>query len=69
FIFCASNTKVVTNINGQKGPVKRKSPEHIDGFVSFVIGHLESMTLMDDIGDTEDYKNMLAKLYKLKKKV
>lgn len=68
FIFCASNTKVVTNINGQKGPVKRKSPEHIDGFVSFVIGHLESMTLMDDVGDTDQYKDMLAKLYKLKKK-
>lgn len=63
FIFCASNTKVVTNINNLKAPSKRKSPEHIDGFVAFLIGHKESMKMMDDIGNEEDYREMLQKLY------
>lgn len=63
FVFCASNTKVVTNINNLKAPSKRKSPEHIDGFVAFLIGHKESMKMMDDIGNEEDYREMLQKLY------
>ena len=66
FVFCTNNAKVVTNINNQKAPSKRKSPEHIDGFVAFLIGHKESMTLMDDVGSEEDYAEYLKNLYKRK---
>lgn len=68
FLFCVSNTKVITNINSQKLPSKRKSPEHIDGFVAFLVGHKESMTLMDDAGNEDEYRAMLDKLYKTRKK-
>jgi phage terminase large subunit-like protein len=47
FVFCASNAKVVTNINNLKAPSKRKSPEHIDGFVAFLIAHKETLNMMD----------------------
>lgn len=47
FIFCASNAKIVTNINNLKAPSKRKSPEHIDGFVAFLIAHKETLNMMD----------------------
>lgn len=47
FIFCASNAKIVTNINNLKTPSKRKSPEHIDGFVAFLIAHKETLNMMD----------------------
>lgn len=62
-LFCISNTKVITNINNQKTPSKRKSPEHIDGFVAFLIGHKESMNMMDDIGNEDEYRAMLSKIY------
>ncbi|MHC5215406.1 terminase large subunit [Enterococcus sp. LJL128] len=66
FIFCTNNAKVVTNINNQKAPSKRKSPEHIDGFVAFLIGHKESMTLMDDVGNEEENIEYIRQLYKRK---
>jgi len=46
-IFCANNAKVVTNINNMKTPSKRKSVEHIDGFVAFLIAHKESLNMME----------------------
>lgn len=64
FIMCANNTKVVTNINNQKAPSKRKSVEHIDGFVAFLIGHKESMTVMMDVGDEDEYVDYLKTLYR-----
>lgn len=64
FIFCTSNCKVVTNINNLKAPSKRKSPEHIDGFVAFLIGHKESMNLMDYVGNDDEYIEMLHRIYK-----
>lgn len=67
FIFCCSNAKVITNIQGEKVPSKRKSPEHIDGFVAFLIGHKDSMNLMDDVGDEDSYKEMIEKYYGKKK--
>ena len=55
-IFCASNAKVVTNINNLKAPSKRKSPEHIDGFVAFLIGHKETLNMMSETMDgLDDY--------------
>ncbi|WLR54294.1 terminase large subunit [Mesobacillus subterraneus] len=48
FVFCASNAKVVANINNQKTPSKRKSPEHIDGFVAFLIANKETMRMMGE---------------------
>lgn len=66
FVFCTNNAKVVTNINNQKAPSKRKSPEHIDGFVAFLIGHKESMTVMDDVGNEEEHIEYIKKLYKRK---
>lgn len=53
-IFCASNTKVVTNINNLKAPSKRKSPEHIDGFVAFLIAHKETLNMMAESMDGLD---------------
>ncbi|MEC2480003.1 terminase large subunit, partial [Bacillus cereus] len=44
-IFCASNAKIITNINNLKTPSKRKSPEHIDGFVAMLIGHKETLNM------------------------
>lgn len=55
-IFCASNTKVVTNINNLKAPSKRKSVEHIDGFVAFLIAHKETLNMMAESMDgLDDY--------------
>ncbi|UTG99329.1 terminase large subunit [Macrococcoides canis] len=58
-IFCISNAMMVTNINGEKAPTKRKSPEHIDGFVAYLIGHKESMNYLQDVEEDafEDYLN------------
>ena len=64
FVMCTNNTKVVTNINNQKAPSKRKSPEHIDGFVAFLIGHKESMTVMDDVGDEDEYSDYLKRMFR-----
>lgn len=47
FLFCASNAKIITNINNLKVPSKRKSPEHIDGFVAFLIAHKETLNMME----------------------
>lgn len=67
FIMCTNNTKVVTNINNQKAPSKRKSADHIDGFVAFLIGHKESMIVMDeDVGSEEEYSEYLKKMYRRK---
>lgn len=53
-IFCASNAKVITNINNLKTPSKRKSPEHIDGFVAFLIAHKETLNMMAESMDGLD---------------
>lgn len=66
FVFCANNTKVVTNISNQKAPSKRKSPEHIDGFAAFLIGHKESMNMMVDVIDEDNYSNYINNLYQRK---
>ncbi|WP_182101832.1 terminase large subunit [Niallia taxi] len=47
-IFCAENAKIITNINNLKAPSKRKSPEHIDGFVALLIGHKETLNMMGE---------------------
>lgn len=49
FTFCASNAKIITNINSLKIPSKRKSPEHIDGFVAFLIAHKETLNMMEEV--------------------
>ncbi|MFD2628735.1 terminase large subunit [Oceanobacillus kapialis] len=46
-IFCAENAKIITNINNLKTPSKRKSPEHIDGFVACLIAHKETLNMME----------------------
>lgn len=66
FIFCTNNTTVVTNIQSQKAPSKRKSPEHIDGFVAFLIGHKDSMDLMVEVGSEEEYEEYIRQLYNRK---
>lgn len=62
FLFCASNAKVVTNINNQKTPSKRKSPEHIDGFVAFLIAHKESLNMMEV--STNGMKELISKMFR-----
>ena len=64
FIFCASNAKIVTNINNLKAPSKRKSPEHIDGFVAFLIAHKETLNMMEPIVADEDFDDYLKEIYR-----
>lgn len=66
FIMCTNNTTVVTNINNQKAPSKRKSPEHIDGFVAFLIGHKESMNMMLEVGNEDEFSDYITQLYNRK---
>jgi phage terminase large subunit-like protein len=61
-IFCASNAKVITNINNLKAPSKRKSPEHIDGFVAMLIGHKETLNMMDVSVDGMD--DLISEIYR-----
>ncbi|MEH6940786.1 terminase large subunit [Bacillus sp. JJ722] len=61
-IFCASNAKIVTNINNLKAPSKRKSPEHIDGFVAMLIGHKETLNMMDESIDGMD--DLISDIYR-----
>lgn len=62
FIFCTSNAKIITNINNLKTPSKRKSVEHIDGFVAFLIAHKETLNMMDVSSDGLD--EMLDSIYR-----
>ncbi|MEK5107043.1 terminase TerL endonuclease subunit [Cytobacillus sp. FSL K6-0129] len=64
FLFCASNAKIVTNMNNLKVPSKRKSPEHIDGFVAFLIAHKETMNMMDPLVEPEEMDDYLASIYR-----
>ncbi|RHW37312.1 terminase large subunit [Neobacillus notoginsengisoli] len=61
-IFCAQNAKIITNINNLKAPSKRKSPEHIDGFVACLIGHKETLNMMDI--STDGLDEMISKIYR-----
>jgi phage terminase large subunit-like protein len=61
-IYCASNAKVITNINNLKTPSKRKSPEHIDGFVAMLIGHKETLNMMDVSVDGMD--DLISEIYR-----
>lgn len=64
-IFCAENAKIITNINNLKAPSKRKSPEHIDGFVALLIGHKETLNMMgESILDDESYEDYLSVIYR-----
>ncbi|AJG57210.1 MULTISPECIES: terminase large subunit [Bacillus] len=63
-IYCASNAKVITNINNLKTPSKRKSPEHIDGFVAMLIGHKETLNMMEDVIPDEEYGEYLDEIYR-----
>ncbi|MCM3216114.1 terminase large subunit [Niallia taxi] len=63
-IFCAENAKIITNINNLKAPSKRKSPEHIDGFVALLIGHKETLNMMEGQVLDETYDNYLDDIYR-----
>ena len=63
-IFCAENSKVVTNINNLKAPSKRKSPEHIDGFVAMLIGHKETLNMMEGQILDESFDDYLDEIYR-----
>jgi phage terminase large subunit-like protein len=61
-VYCASNAKVITNINNLKTPSKRKSPEHIDGFVALLIGHKETLNMMYET--TEGMDDLISEIYR-----
>ncbi|WP_254919306.1 hypothetical protein [Bacillus cereus] len=63
-IFCASNAKIITNINNLKTPSKRKSPEHIDGFVAMLICHKETLNMMEDAIPDGEYDEYLDDIYR-----
>ncbi|MCV9884709.1 terminase large subunit [Metabacillus halosaccharovorans] len=62
FVFCASNAKIITNINNLKAPSKRKSPEHIDGFVAFLIAHKETLNMID--ASAEGMDELIGSIYR-----
>lgn len=61
-LFCAENAKTITNINNLKTPSKRKSPEHIDGFVACLIAHKETLNMMED--SIAGLDEMLGSIYR-----
>lgn len=61
-IFCTSNAKIVTNINNLKAPSKRKSPEHIDGFVALLIAHKETLNMMEV--STDGLDDLISSIYR-----
>lgn len=63
-LFCVENTKVVTNINNLKAPSKRSSVEHIDGFVAMLIGHKETLNMMDQHVEPEEFDDYLDSIYR-----
>src|SRR5690625_4403439 len=63
-IFCAENAKIVTNINNLKTPSKRNSVEHIDGFVACLIGHKETLNMMDEYVEPEEFDDYLDSIYR-----
>jgi len=63
-IFCAENAKIITNINNLKAPSKRKSSEHIDGFVALLIGHKETLNMMAEEMVADDYDEYLNDIYR-----
>lgn len=63
-IFCAQNAKIITNINNLKVPSKRKSPEHIDGFVACLIGHKETLNMMETEVPPDEFDDYLASIYR-----
>lgn len=65
FIFCASNAKIITNLSNLKIPSKRQSPEHIDGFVAFLIAHKKTLNMMEPVViDEEEFDDYLKQLYR-----
>ncbi|MDK8641323.1 terminase large subunit [Niallia taxi] len=63
--YCASNAKVITNINNLKAPSKRKSPEHIDGFVAMLIAHKETLNMMgEQVVADESFDDYLNDIYR-----
>lgn len=63
-LFCTQNAKIVTNINNLKAPSKRKSPEHIDGFVACLIGHKETLNMMDEYVEPDEFDKYLDSIYR-----
>lgn len=63
-LFCTENAKIITNINNLKAPSKRKSPEHIDGFVACLIAHKETLKMMDEYVEPEEFDEYLKKIYR-----
>ncbi|MEB8702990.1 hypothetical protein P4H21_19825 [Bacillus cereus] len=57
-------TQIITNINNLKTPSKRKSPEHIDGFVAMLIGHKETLNMMENTIPDEGYDEYLDDIYR-----
>lgn len=63
-LFCTENAKIVTNINNLKAPSKRSSVEHIDGFVACLIGHKESLNMMDEYVEPEKFDDYLDSIFR-----
>ena len=63
-LFCTENAKIVTNINNLKAPSKRNSVEHIDGFVACLIGHKETLNMMDEYVEPEEYDDYLDSIFR-----
>ncbi|MDT2850170.1 terminase large subunit [Vagococcus carniphilus] len=53
FVYCASNVVITKNLGGMKAASKSKSVKKIDGFISFIIAHKETMFEMEHFDDDE----------------
>ncbi|WP_413508898.1 terminase large subunit [Carnobacterium maltaromaticum] len=63
FTYCALNVVMGVNLGGMKAASKSKSTKKIDGFISFIIAHKETMLEMEEI-NTEDLDDYLDEIYK-----
>lgn len=61
FIHCTLNVVMGVNLAGMKAASKSKSVKKIDGYISFIVAHKETMYEMEDIdiGNMDDYLDEL----------
>lgn len=61
FIDCTLNVVMGVNLAGMKAASKSKSVKKIDGYISFIVAHKETMYEMEDIdiGNMDDYLDEL----------
>lgn len=63
FIYCTLNVVMGVNLSNMKAASKSKSTKKIDGFISFIVAHKETMMQMETV-DLSEMDTYLDELYK-----